>query len=167
MATSLYDFTVRSIEGAEVPLAHFRGNVALVVNTASKCGFTRQYSDLQHLFERYRDRGFIVFGFPSNDYLRQEPGTPEEIARFCSMNFGVTFPLFAKGSVRGAKKQPVYKFLTEESNRKFQGDPGWNFVKFLVDRDGRVVNRFSAITKPLSRKIVQALEEQLALTPRI
>lgn len=159
--TSLYDFQVTSLDGSPVDLGIYRGKVALVVNTASKCGFTSQYAGLEKLYERYRERGFVVLGFPSNDFLGQEPGSNEEIAHFCKINYGVSFPLFSKAPVSGAEKQPIYRFLTEQSAKEFQGDPGWNFVKFVVNSAGHVVGRFSSMTKPESKKVVSLLERLL------
>jgi len=158
---SLYDLSGTLLNGDPIKLERFRGNVALVVNTASKCGFTSQYKGLQSLFERYLDRGFIVLGFPSNDFGAQEPGDATEIQHFCERNYGVTFPLFEKASVTGAEKQEIYKFLTERSPG-FEGDPGWNFVKFLVDRRGVVIGRFSSMTRPEGKKLVEAIETALA-----
>lgn len=155
---SLYDFTVEDVNGQSVKLAEFRGQVALVVNTASNCGFTGQYAGLQELYEKYKERGFVVLAFPSNDFGGQEPGSNSEIKSFCTNKYSVTFPIFAKAPVAGKEKQPVYKFLTEDSFVDYQGDPGWNFVKFLVDQQGQVVGRFSSMTKPMSSKITKAIE---------
>ncbi|MCB0338596.1 MAG: glutathione peroxidase [Bdellovibrionales bacterium] len=157
---SFYKFEVRDAQGNLVHLSNFAGSVCLVVNTASKCGFTPQYKGLEELYKKYLDRGFVVMAFPSNDFGNQEPGSDSEIKEFCEIGFGVTFPLFTKASVKGDQKQPVYKFLTE-SNPKFSGDPGWNFVKFLVSREGKVVNRFSSLTGPTSKKLTKAIEKEL------
>lgn len=160
--TSLYELTATSISGEPLPLSQFRGKVALVVNTASECGFTSQYKGLEELYEEYMDRGFVVLGFPSNNFGGQEPGSNEEIKKFCELKFHTTFPMFAKGDVKGPAKQPVYQFLTEQSAEEFRGDPGWNFVKFLVDRKGRVVGRFSSMTRPASRSLRAEVEKLLA-----
>jgi len=160
MPSSLYDITAKDITGQETPLSKFKGKVALVVNTASKCGFTYQYKDLESLYEKYKDQGFVVLGFPSNDYMTQEPGSDQEIKKFCEFKYGVTFPLFTKDHVSGEAKQPVFKFLTE-SNQNFTGDPGWNFVKFLVDREGKVIDRFSSLTSPNNNKITSKIESLL------
>ena len=136
LTSSLFDLEAVSIDGKVVPLSQYRGQVSLIVNTASKCGFTKQYEDLETLYQKYRRRGFVVLGFPSNDFMGQEPGTDEEIRDFCLFNYGVTFPLFTKGPVTGANKQSVYRFLTEESG---YSEVRWNFEKFLLDSLGEVV----------------------------
>ena len=158
---SLYDLSAGGLDGQKIELATFSGKVALVVNTASKCGFTSQYKDLESVYQEYKDQGFVVLGFPSNDFGGQEPGTNQEIKTFCELKYKTTFPVFAKGSVSGTEKQPVYKFLTEQSEKDYQGDPGWNFVKFLVDKQGKVVGRFSSITSPNGRKLRSAIEAML------
>lgn len=161
----LYDLTARAISGDETALAGFRGKVALVVNTASRCGFTSQYAGLEELYTTYKDRGFVVLGFPSNDFGGQEPGSNTEIRQFCELKYKTTFPMFEKNPVSGDGKQPVYRFLTEESGSDFQGDPGWNFVKFLVDDKGVVIDRFSSMTSPTSGKITKAIEQALSRIP--
>ena len=146
---SVYDFEVKDIHGKAVPLSRYKGKVLLIVNTASKCGFTPQYKGLEALHQKYHDRGFEVLGFPCNQFGAQEPGTEDEIASFCEMNFGVTFPLFAKVDVNGDDAPPLYRHLK-------QAKPGllgseaikWNFTKFLVDRKGNVVERFAPNTEP-------------------
>lgn len=155
---SLYEIEAVSLEGEPTPLSAYRGRVSLVVNTASKCGYTPQYKELEALYRKFGPERFVVLGFPSNDFLNQEPGSGSEIRAFCERNFGVTFPLFEKAKVTGPDKQPVYRFLTEAGPSDFRGDPGWNFVKFLVGCDGQVVNRFSSMTKPLSESLVDAVE---------
>jgi len=160
-SASLYDLTAVSVAGEPVSLSTYRGTVALVVNTASQCGFTSQYKGLEELYKKFKDRGFVVLGFPSNDFGRQEPGSNAEIKKFCELKYRTTFPVFEKNPVTGNEKQPVYKFLTEESAEEFQGDPGWNFVKFLVDKNGVVIGRFSSMTGPTSGKIERAIEEAL------
>jgi glutathione peroxidase len=162
MAQGFFDLSAESISGDVVNLSDYRGKVVLVVNIASQCGFTSQLGDLQKLYEEYKERGFVILGFPSNDFGGQEPLSNEEVKGFCSSNYGVTFPLFAKSSVSGSDKQPVYKFLTEQSEKKFNGDPGWNFVKFLVGKDGKVKDRFSSMTKPLSGSMKKRIEALLA-----
>ncbi|MED4970660.1 glutathione peroxidase [Geobacillus sp. NFOSA3] len=150
---SVYDFTVKTIRGEEQSLADYKGKVLLIVNTASKCGFTPQYKELQELYEQYRDRGFVVLGFPCNQFGHQEPGTEEEIEQFCQVNYGVTFPMFAKVDVNGENAHPLFQYLKEKA-------PGvlgtkaikWNFTKFLVDRNGNVVARFASQTKPSELK---------------
>jgi glutathione peroxidase len=160
-ATSLYELEAISLDKEEVSLSSYKGKVALVVNTASRCGFTSQYQGLEAIYKEYKDRGFVVLGFPSNDYLSQEPGTDEEIKKFCKLNYDVSFPMFSKAPVSGAEKQPVYKFLTEQSNEEFRGDPGWNFVKFLISKEGQVIGRFASRVKPESEEMRQAIETAL------
>ncbi|HUW41767.1 MAG TPA: glutathione peroxidase [Rectinemataceae bacterium] len=149
MATTLYDFSARTIDGKPLSLEAYRGKLALVVNTASKCGFTPQYEGLQKLFETFRERGFTVLGFPCNQFAEQEPGTESEIASFCSLNYGVTFPLFSKVEVNGAGTHPLFAFL-KASLPGILGsrDIKWNFTKFLVGRDGVPIRRFSPRTPP-------------------
>jgi glutathione peroxidase len=155
-----YDFTATSIAGRPKNLSDFKGQVLLVVNTASKCGFTPQYKGLEKLYETYKDRGFAVLGFPSNQFGAQEPGADDEIAEFCEMNFGVSFPLFAKIDVNGANAHPFYKWLTSEK-KGLLGTEGikWNFTKFLIGRDGEVIERYAPTTKPedIARDIERAL----------
>jgi len=138
-----YGFAVETIDGVRTNLAPYRGQVALVVNVASRCGFTKQYAGLQKLYESYRARGFAVLGFPCNDFMGQEPGTHEEIRAFCSVNFGVTFPLYAKIHVKGAEKHPLFAWLTDGTRHPgLGGEVAWNFTKFLVGRDGSLLARF-------------------------
>ena len=159
---TLYDIEVETITGETVPMDSYRGKVLLIVNTASKCGFTGQYEGLQALYDKYRDRGLLVLGFPSNDFLRQEPGTNEEIQTFCQVNYGVTFPTFAKLSVKGKSQHQLYGYLTgPETNPEFSGKITWNFNKFLVSREGAVIGRFGSRTKPQDPKLITALEAAL------
>jgi glutathione peroxidase len=148
-ATTIYDFTAQALDGHEVPLAQFRGRVLLIVNTASKCGFTPQYKGLEALYETYRDRGLTVLGFPCDQFGHQEPGNAEEIGSFCERNYGVSFPLFAKIEVNGPGAHPLYKYLCAQK-RGLLGSARvkWNFTKFLVDREGRVVTRFAPAKAP-------------------
>lgn len=163
--TSVYDFTVKNIDGNDVTLESFKGKVVLIVNVASKCGFTTQYEGLQKIYMEYKDQGFVILGFPANDFLGQEPGTNEEIRQFCSVNYNVTFPMFSKISVKGDDIDSLYKFLTEkETNKEFGGKITWNFNKFLVDRDGEIVARFGSRTKPESEKMIRAIEQHLKKT---
>jgi len=164
MNRTVHDFTVKSIDGKSRSLADYRGKTLLVVNTASKCGFTGQYKGLEALYEKYRERGFEVLGFPANNFMGQEPGSNEEIAKFCELNYGVSFPLFEKISVKGGDIAPLYAFLTRDSG--FPGDIGWNFTKFLVAPNGEVVARFDSRTDPLDPKLVGKLEETLAAKAR-
>jgi len=163
----LYRIPVRTLDGRETTLAGYRGKVLLIVNVASRCGFTGQYEGLQALFDRLRGRGFVVLGFPANDFLGQEPGTNEDIRQFCTLNYGVTFPMFAKLSVKGKNQHPLYAFLTgAETNPKFAGRITWNFNKFLVGRDGRVIGRFGSRVKPESPELTQAIEAALNASPQ-
>jgi len=145
---TLADFTATSIDGREVDLADFAGQVVLVVNTASQCGFTPQYQGLQKLHDTYADRGFSVLGFPCDQFGGQEPGSEEEIASFCERNFGVSFPLFAKVEVNGAGAHPLFRWLRSQKGGLLGSRIKWNFTKFLVDHDGRVVRRYGPTTAP-------------------
>lgn len=136
----------------------FRGNVILVVNTASRCGFARQYDALEALYKRYAGRGFAVVGFPSNDFLGQEPGSDEEIESTCRLNHGVTFPLMAKAPVKGISKQPIFEFLTEHGPKDLQGSVKWNFEKFLLDREGHLIGRWRSYVSPDAKSLVAAIE---------
>ena len=153
---SLYELSTRSLEGADVDLAQYRGRVSLVVNVASKCGLTPQYEALEALYEELEPRGFTVLAFPSNDFMGQEPGSPEEIRAFCSDSYGVTFPMFEKRSVKGGELDPVYSLLTQDLEQ-----PSWNFTKYLVDRDGHVIARFAPKTKPDDPELRAAIESAL------
>ena len=158
----LYNFTVTDIDGNDVTLSEYRGKVLLIVNVASRCGYTPQYEGLQKIFEEYREMGLLVLGFPANNFGNQEPGSDGEIKEFCSLNYGVSFPMFSKISVKGADIHPLYQYLTsEESNPKFAGEISWNFNKFLVDPSGKLIARFESKDKPESKKIVQAIEKAL------
>ena len=156
---TFFDLSARSLSGEQVSFDRYRGKVVLVVNTASKCGFTPQYAGLEGLFEKYKDQGFVVLGFPSNDFREQEPGTNAEIQSFSTSKFGVTFPLFDKGPVTGDDKQAVYRYLVDTSGF---GAVMWNFEKFLIGRDGLVVDRWRSITTPEDANIVAKVEEELA-----
>lgn len=161
-SVAIIDHTVESLTGETVELASFRGRPMLIVNSASKCGYTPQYESLQKLHERYGERGLVVIGFPSNDFGNQEPGTAEEIGNFCRLNYGVTFPMMAKVHTKGPDQAPVYRALTAESGEEFQGEIKWNFTKFLVDPEGRVVARFESSVDPLDEQVTSAVEAQLA-----
>jgi glutathione peroxidase len=160
-ATSIYDFTLPSIDGKPMPLADFKGKVILVVNVASRCGFTPQYTALESIYEKYKDQGFVILGFPANNFGGQEPGTNAEIKTFCSAKYNVTFPLYGKVSVKGDDQTPLYKYLTTSANPSLTGDIKWNFTKFLVDRNGNVVQRFEPQTTPDSPEVVAAIEKAL------
>jgi glutathione peroxidase len=149
-------------DGQPMALSAYAGKVALIVNTASRCGFTGQYEGLQRLQSKYRDKGFVVLGFPSNDFFGQEPGSNQEIKLFCQKNYKVDFPLFNKDHVKGEGKQAVYKYLTDGPQSEFKGEISWNFEKFLVGRDGKILARFSPRTSPEDLELVAKLETALA-----
>lgn len=159
-ASSLYDFTLPSIEGQPMPLSKFEGKVMLIVNVASKCGYTPQYTALEAVYEKYKDQGFVIAGFPANNFMGQEPGTNEEIKTFCSTKYNVKFPLYSKISVKGDDKAPLYQFLTDPAS-KTGGEIKWNFTKFLVDRNGKVIARFEPAVKPDSPEVTAAIEKAL------
>jgi len=159
---TLYDFEQKTIEGPAQSLAEYRGQVVLVVNVASKCGLTPQYAGLEDLYRTYKDRGFAVLGFPCNQFGGQEPGTEEEIQTFCSTRYDVSFPMFGKLDVNGAARHPLYSWLTSEGTKPDgAGDIVWNFAKFLIDRDGKVIARFSPTSAPTSVGIVEAIEQAI------
>lgn len=160
--TTAHDFTLDTIDGEPRALSAYRGEVLLIVNVASRCGLTPQYTGLEALHRRFRDRGFRVLGFPCNQFLGQEPGTPEEIKAFCKSKYDVTFPLFAKIDVNGATRAPLYAFLTAQATQpEGPGDIKWNFGKFLVGKDGAVLKRFSPKVEPLADELVAAVESAL------
>ena len=162
-AASIYDFTMKSIEGQPVSLKTYSGKVVMVVNVASKCGFTPQYAGLEKLYEKYKDRGFVIVGVPANNFAQQEPGTNEEIKKFCSNKYNVTFPMMAKVSVLGDDKTALYQFLTDKSSDpQFSGDIKWNFTKFLFDRHGKPIARFEPATTPDSTEVQSAVEAALS-----
>ena len=154
-----HDFAFTSIEGAILPMSVFKGKTVLVVNTASLCGFTPQYSALQSLWSRYRDRGLIVLGVPSNDFGSQEPGTADEISTFCEVNYGIDFPMTNKVQVKGDAAHPFYRWAARQVG--FAGKPRWNFHKYLIGPDGRLINWFSTPTKPTAARVVEAIEALL------
>jgi glutathione peroxidase len=157
------NFTMKSLTGYDVPLSKYQGKVILMVNTASKCGYTPQYKALEALYETYADKGLVILGFPSNDFHHQEPGTDEQIAEFCTKNYGVKFDMFSKVDVIGDTQCDLYRFLTSaETDPAFPGPVKWNFEKFLISRDGRIVNRFRSKTTPDSAEFVAAVEAELA-----
>ena len=159
---SIYDFTVTDIDGKPVSLGDYRGNAVLIVNVASRCGFTPQYEGLQTLYERYREKGLVILGFPANNFLGQEPGSDEAIKSFCTLNYGVTFPMFSKISVKGRDIHPLYRYLTDKKqNPEFGGSISWNFNKFLVDKTGSIAGRFKSKDAPLSQTVIGAVEEAL------
>ncbi|MGI8884033.1 MAG: glutathione peroxidase [Pyrinomonadaceae bacterium] len=159
---SMYEFMMKDIDGKDVKLDAYKGKVALIVNTASKCGLTPQYEGLQNLYDKYKDKGFVVLGFPANNFMGQEPGTEKEIKEFCNLKYNVSFPMFSKISVKGTDQHPFYTFLTnKESNPGFEGDITWNFEKFLADETGKIIARFSPKTLPDAPEVVEAIENAL------
>ena len=154
------NFTMNSLDGKPVNLAQYQGNVVLMVNVASECGYTPQYEGLQALHQKYAERGLRILGFPSNDFGGQEPGTNTEIAEFCKQNYGVEFDMFSKITVLGSNKAPLYKKLT--STPRFPGEVTWNFEKFLIGRDGQVIGRYKSPVEPLSAELTKAIEAALA-----
>jgi len=162
-ATSVHEFTMTSIDGKPAPFSQYKGKVVMVVNVASKCGYTPQYAGLQGLYEKYKDKGFVIVGVPANNFGGQEPGTNEEIQAFCSRTYNVTFPLTAKVSVKGDDKTPLYQYLTDPtSNSATGGEVRWNFTKFLVDKNGKVIARFESKVTPESPEVAAAIEKALA-----
>ena len=157
--TSLFDFSAATITGEVQELSTYEGKVVLVVNTASKCGFTPQFAGLQELYETYADRGLVILGFPCDQFGHQEPGTEDEIAEFCSVNYGVSFPMFAKIDVNGKDAHPVYQWLRKEKGGMLGDKIKWNFTKFLVDQQGDVVERYASTTKP--EKLAADIEKLL------
>jgi glutathione peroxidase len=156
-ASSIYEFNMNSIDGKPAPLADLKGKIVLVVNVASRCGFTPQYTGLQALYEKYKAQGFVVVGIPANNFGGQEPGTNEEIKTFCSSKYNITFPMYSKVSVAGDNKAPLYDYLTGTGG----GEVKWNFTKFLVGRDGKVISRFESKVTPESAELVSAVEKAL------
>lgn len=157
-ATGVHEFTLKTIEGKPAPLSTYKGKVMLLVNVASKCGYTPQYTGLQSLYDKYKDKGLVVVGVPANNFGGQEPGTNEEIQTFCSRNYNVNFPMMSKVSVKGEDKIPLYTYLTENTG----GDVKWNFTKFLVGKDGRIISRFESKVTPESSELTSAVEKALS-----
>ncbi len=156
------EFKMDGLDGKEVDLAKYKGKVVLFVNVASQCGYTKQYTGLQAIYEKYEKKGFVVIGVPANNFGSQEPGTNEEIAKFCSSKYSVTFPMLAKVSVKGKDQTPLYAFLTsKETNPKYAGDIGWNFEKFLVNKKGEVVGKFKSGVAPESDELTKAIVAEL------
>jgi glutathione peroxidase len=154
--STIYDFKVKSIEGKDFKLSKYKGKKVLIVNTASKCGYTKQYADLQKLADQYKGK-LVVIGFPANNFNGQEPGTNADIKEFCTKNFGVTFPLTEKVSVKGLDIAPIFQYLTTQENPDFTGDIKWNFEKFLIDENGKLIHRYRSATTPLSTEITSQL----------
>jgi len=162
MSKSIYDYKVKTIDHKEVSLSEYKGKVLLIVNVASQCGLTPQYKDLQALYEKYHAKGLEILGFPANNFGHQEPGTEEEIKSFCSKNYNVTFPMFEKVSVKGNDMCELYQFLTKkELNGAMNAEVSWNFEKFLIDKNGKLVANYEPTTKPMSEKITEKIEELL------
>lgn len=162
-STDLLDVTMKDIDGKEVELDEaYRGKVVLIVNVASKCGLTPQYEGLQALYDKYKDQGLVVLGMPANDFKGQEPGTEAEIKEFCTAKYNVSFPMFSKIVVKGEEKHPLYQKLTDPANTETGGDIKWNFTKFLVGKDGKVVARFEPAVKPLDPQVTEAIEKALS-----
>jgi len=160
---AVLNFEMDSLQGQPVKLDRYHGDVVLMVNVASKCGLTPQYKQLQKLHEDYADKGLSILGFPANNFGKQEPGSDDEIATFCEQNYGVEFDMFSKISVAGDDQAPLYAFLTsEETNPQFAGKIGWNFEKFLVSREGKVIARFAPRTRPDSEEVIKTIEDALA-----
>ncbi|MGC6443932.1 MAG: glutathione peroxidase [Rubripirellula sp.] len=156
------NFKAKTIDGKTVDLEDYEGKVVLIVNTASRCGLTPQYAGLQQMYEKYQGKGFVVLGFPCNQFGRQEPGTEAEIKQFCSANYNVSFPMFSKIDVNGGEAAPIYKYLTSQDTKPAgKGDISWNFEKFLIDRDGQLVGRYAPRTKPDDADLVKAVEAEL------
>ena len=158
---SIYNFSVKNIDGQEVSLDKYKGKVILIVNVASKCGYTPQYEGLQNLYESYKDDDFVILGFPANNFKGQEPGSNEEIKQFCTLEYGVEFPMFSKVSVKGDDQAELFTYLTSLSNPDFEGDIKWNFEKFLISKEGNLVRRFRSDVKPESDEIVEAIEKEI------
>ena len=162
-ASNVYDFTLNSIDGSPTPLSEYKGKVLLLVNVASKCGFTPQYAGLESLYEKFKEQGFEIIGIPANNFGGQEPGTNEEIKTFCTRKYSVTFPMMSKVSVLGSDKVDLYQFLTDKSaNPSTGGEIKWNFTKFLVSRDGKVIARFEPNIAPDAPELVGAVERAVA-----
>lgn len=160
--SSVYDFKMKNIDGSEVKLETYKGKVVMIVNTASKCGLTPQYEGLQAVYDKYKDKNFVVLGFPANNFMGQEPGTDTEIKEFCTLKYKVSFPMFSKISVKGGDQHPLYTYLTnEKSNPGFSGDISWNFEKFLIGKDGKTLARFSPKVKPDDQSVIDAIEKAL------
>ncbi len=157
---SVHSFKIKTLSGEIFDMASLKGKKVLIVNTASKCGLTPQYKQLQQLYDTYQDRNFVIIGFPANNFLNQEPGTNEEIAEFCSTNYGVTFPMMSKISVKGDDMDPIYQWLTKKSlNGVADSEVSWNFQKYLIDEQGRLVKSFSPRISPMADEIVEWIQK--------
>ncbi len=160
---SVYDFTMKNIDGKEIALSDYKGKVLLLVNVASKCGLTPQYKEIQALHEKYKDKGLVVLGFPANNFMGQEPGSDKEIKEFCTLKYDVTFPMFSKISVKGSNQHPLYKYLTSKvENGVIDAKVSWNFQKFLVGKSGKVITSFGPQTSVADAEVVKTIEAALA-----
>ncbi len=163
MIESIYQIVATNIDGKPFSLSEYKGKVVLIVNVASRCGFTPQYEGLEKIYLKYKDKGFVILGFPANNFLGQEPGTDEEIKTFCSLKYNVTFPMFSKISVKGNDINPLYAYLTgKDTDPEFSGNITWNFNKFLIDRNGKIVNRFDSKITPEDPNLTGDVEKYLA-----
>lgn len=158
---SIYDFTAETIDGKLQPLSEYKGKVILVVNVASKCGYTGQYEDLEALYQKYKDKGVVILGFPANNFGGQEPGSNKEIKQFCTSRYNVTFPMFAKVSVKGEDQHSLFRYLTTQENPDFTGDIRWNFEKFLIGQNGKLLHRYRSGADPLDDDIEKDISEAL------
>ena len=160
---NVYSFTMKDIDGKNADLSQYKGKVSLVVNVASKCGYTPQYKNLEAVYEKYKDKGFEILAFPANEFKQQEPGSNEEIKEFCTSKYNTQFPLFSKIVVKGEGQAPLYQYLTStDANQQTAGDIKWNFTKFLVSKEGKVVARFEPKVKPDDKEVIDAIETELA-----
>lgn len=159
---NVHQFSVKTIKGDDVSLEQYKGSVLLIVNTASKCGYTPQYKDLQELYETYKDQGLVILGFPANNFNQQEPGTNEEILEFCEMNYGITFPMFSKVSVKGEDQHELFGYLTGDGDKQDMGGVNWNFEKFVIDKEGNLVQRYRSRINPMDKKVRDVVEELIA-----
>jgi glutathione peroxidase len=159
---TIYDFTVNDIDGNPKSLADYKGKVVVIVNVASKCGLTPQYKDIEAFYQQWKDKGVVVLGFPANNFMGQEPGTAEQIKTFCSLNYGVTFPMFEKISVKGNDKHPLYQYLTKkDQNGWFEEEVSWNFQKFLINKEGKMIKSFSPRTSVTDKDFITAIQENI------
>ncbi|MEX0721125.1 MAG: glutathione peroxidase [Balneolaceae bacterium] len=159
---TFYQFKMKNLDGKEVMLSHYQDKVVLVVNVASKCGYTSQYEGLQKMYEKYREEGLVILGFPANNFKGQEPGSDEEIKEFCTLEYGVEFPMFSKVSVKGDDQAELFTYLTSLSNPDFEGEIKWNFEKFLLNKKGELQRRFRSNVEPESEELVNAIEKELS-----
>jgi glutathione peroxidase len=159
---SFYNFQLKTLDGKDLDLKTLKGKAVLIVNTASKCGYTKQYAGLQTLSQKYKEKGLVVIGFPSNEFGGQEPGSDSEIAQFCQKNYGVTFQMMSKVAVKGPNIVPFFAYLTQTANPALKGEIGWNFEKFLISRDGKLISRYKSGVTPDSAELTSAIEAELA-----